>query len=74
MSNFTDQMYIGLRNGRCVAIAWKLTDSNENARTVSRWTRDGLDVLTVHESESDPYYEQMRSAVLADMQKSPRLL
>ena len=54
--------FIGLRDGRCVAMAVKLKDARENARTVAEWTRNGLDVLTVLHTECDPYWAQLKEA------------
>ena len=54
--------FIGLRDGKCVAMAVKLKDVKENARTVAEWTRNGLDVLTVLHTECDPYWAQLKEA------------
>jgi len=59
-STFTDYLYVGLRDGRCFAMAWKMTDAAENARTVREWVKRGLDVQTLHKDQCRPYWEQMR--------------
>jgi hypothetical protein len=65
--NSTDYLLIGLRDGRCVAIAWKQEgkgSSRFNRETALRWLKWGLDILTVHKShpDVDRYYDELRGA------------
>lgn len=70
---FTDKMYVGLRNGRCVAISREYKANTKENRSVRvEWAKEGLDVLTVSESEMQPYYDDMRA--YANERKSERLL
>lgn len=50
----TDLIYLGFRNGRCVASAWKQggCGSDEfNTQTVSGWNRNGIGVRTLHKDD-----------------------
>lgn len=76
----TDYMIFGLRDGRCVACAWKQAGNGadrENARTVAEWVRKGRDIVTLHrdEPEAKRLFDQMyddaeAAAKLAQMAKS----
>lgn len=64
---FTDQMYIGQIDGRTVAMAWKCAGKSGekfNRDTIQRWIKRGYDIQTVHKSETDAHYAQMRAAAV----------
>jgi hypothetical protein len=61
--DFTDHLYVGLRNGQCVAIAWKQEGKGAdrwNARCVSEWVGKGLDVQTVHRDDAGKYWDELK--------------
>lgn len=63
---FSDQMYIGQRDGKTVAMAWKCSGSDgekTNRAVLREWIKAGYDIQTVHKSECDKFYEEMRASV-----------
>lgn len=61
---FTDKMYVGLRNGRCVAISREYkANAKENRSVRVQWAKEGLDVLTVSNGDMQPYYDDMKAYV-----------
>jgi hypothetical protein len=67
---FTDHLYVGLRNGKCVAIGWKCGDKDgpkENRRLVAEWVKGGLDIQTVHKNEADRYWDELRARIYATL-------
>ena len=67
----SDFLILGFRNGRCVASAWKEQGrgaERENARTVARWVRDGLDVQMLH--KDDPTAKAAHEQMFEDARKA----
>lgn len=65
---FSDQMYIGQRAGKTVAMAWKcngVVGEKRNRRTLRKWIKSGYDIQTVHQDECDKFYDELRSAIKA---------
>jgi hypothetical protein len=59
-----EQMYIGQRAGKTVAMAWKCTGKEgerHNRETLREWIKAGYDIQTVHKDQCDPYYEELRA-------------
>jgi hypothetical protein len=57
------QMYIGQRDGKTVAMAWKCIGKEGekwNRRTLREWIKEGYDIQTVMKDECDKYYDEMR--------------
>ena len=72
--DFTDYLYFGLRDGRCVASGWKQSGTGAdrfNAKMVSGWIKRGLDVVTLHRDDPaakvhfDQMWDDANAAVVA---------
>lgn len=64
VSDFTDYLYFGMRDGECRASGWKMVGKGaerRNAKMVADWIKRGMDVVTLHKDapETRRLFDQM---------------